>query len=137
MYKRGRHSVFSLTAHLVFVCKRRGKVFNARHLDYLNKVFDSVCDSFECELLEFGGEADHVHLLVSYPPKQSLAGLINGLKGVSSRRLKQEFPELESFWTVAKSKNALWSPSYFAASSGGAPIETLSRYIQNQNAPLD
>jgi len=134
-YNKGRHSVYSLTVHLVFVCKRRGKVFSKEHLDFLHQVFDGVCDEFEAELLEFNGEPDHVHLLVSYPPKHSVSGLVNSLKGVSSRRIKNQFPEIESFWSVAKSKNALWSPSYFASSTGGATIEKLKTYIQDQKSP--
>lgn len=137
MFKRSRHSVFSLTVHLVFVCKRRGKVFGSAHLDYLKDVFEGVLDEFESELLEFNGEQDHVHLLVSYPPKHSVSGLVNSLKGVSSRKLKSEFPELEKFWPIAKSKNALWSPSYFASSTGGATIEALKLYIENQDRPPD
>lgn len=132
---KGRHSVYSLTAHLVFVCKRRGQVFNDERLIFLRDVFDKVLDDFESELLEFNGENDHVHLLISYPPKHSISALVNSLKGVSSRRLKEQFPEIESFWSVAKSKNSLWSPSYFASSTGGASIEVLKRYIQEQNRP--
>ena len=132
---KGRHSVYSLTAHLVFVCKRRGQVFNDERLVFLRDVFDKVLDDFESELLEFNGEDDHVHLLISYPPKHSISALVNSLKGVSSRRLKEQFPEIESFWSVAKSKNSLWSPSYFASSTGGASIEALKRYIQEQNRP--
>ncbi len=135
MFKRSRHSVYSLTAHLVFVCKTRGKVFEGKHLDYLKDTFDGVLDSFEAELLEFNGETDHVHLLISYPPKHSISELINSLKGVSSRKLKTEFPELEKFWSVSKSKNSLWSPSYFASSCGGATLDALKRYIENQDRP--
>lgn len=132
---KGRHSVYSLTVHLIFVCKRRGKVFDDERLMALHTMLDKVLDDFEAELLEFNGEEDHVHLLVSYPPKHSIAAIVNSLKGVSSRRLKEQFPAIESFWSVAKSKNALWSPSYFASSTGGAPIEVLKRYIQEQNRP--
>jgi len=136
MFKRGRHSVFSLTVHLVFVCKRRGKVFEGNHLEYLKMVFDGVLDEFESELLEFNGEQDHVHLLVSYPPKHAVSALVNSLKGVSSRRLKLEYPELSSFWSIAKSKNVLWSPSYFASSCGGVTLDALKKYIENQDVPL-
>ena len=132
---KGRHSVYSLTAHLVFVCKRRGPVFNDGRLVFLRDVFDKVLDDFESELLEFNGQDDHVHLLISYPPKHSISAMVNSLKGVSSRRLKEQFPEIESFWSVTKSKNSLWSPSYFASSTGEAPIEVLKRYIQEQNRP--
>ena len=77
-YNKGRHSVYSLTVHLVFVTKRRGKVFNDAHLQFIESLMDKVCDDFECELLEFNGEEDHVHLLVSYPPKLALlTGLLD------------------------------------------------------------
>lgn len=133
--KRGRHSVYLLTAHLVFVTKRRGRVFTGKHLDALRGYFENVLRDFESELVEFNGEEDHVHLLISYPPKWSVSAIVNSLKGVSSRRLKQQFPEISKFWSVAKSKNSLWSPSYFASSTGGAPIETLKQYIENQRRP--
>lgn len=110
-------------------------MFASSHLDYLKDTFEGVLDSFEVELLEFNGEEDHVHLLVSYPPKHSISELINSLKGVSSRKLKTQFPELERFWSISKSKNSLWSPSYFASSCGGASLEALRKYIENQDRP--
>ena len=133
--RRGRHSVYLLTAHLVFVTKRRGKVFQDVHLEALEQHFASVLGGFESELLEFNGEQDHVHLIISYPPKWSISAIVNSLKGASSRRLKQQFPELSAFWSIATSKNALWSPSYFASNTGGAPIETLKEYIESQLRP--
>ena len=134
-YNHTRHSVFSLQVHLVFVVKRRGKAFNAERLAFLRDCFDKVCDDFESELLEFNGESDHVHLLVSMPPKHSVSALVNSLKGVSSRLLKLQFPEIAHFWSVAKSRGPLWSPSFFACSVGGAPLEVLKRYIQEQSTP--
>ena len=135
MLNRGRHSVYSLSVHLIFVCKRRGKVFNVEHLGYLRGVFETVLDKFEAKLVEFNGEGDHVHLLVSYPPKHSVSSLTNSLKGVSSRLLKQAYPELEKFLSIKKSKNVLWSPRYFASSGGGAPLEVLKQYIRDQESP--
>lgn len=133
--KRGRYSVYSLNVHLIFVCKRRGKVFQGRHLDRLQDIFTKVCGDFDADLIEFNGEQDHVHLLINYPPKISVSSLVNSLKGVSSRRLKQEFPEIREFWSVRKSGDSLWSPSYFAASVGGAPIAILRQYIEQQQTP--
>lgn len=90
-----------------------------------------VCDDFESELVEFDGEGDHVHLLVEYPPKVAVAKMVNSLKGVSSRRLKQLHPEIiKHYW-----KGQLWSPSYFAGSCGGAPIEIVRQYIEQQKTP--
>ena len=78
--------------------------------------------------MEFKGEEDHVHILIEYPPKLSISQITNSLKGVSSRYLRKEFVELNKY-------KALWSPSYFAVSSGGCPIETLKKYIKNQQKP--
>jgi putative transposase len=83
-------------------------------------------------LREFNGESDHVHLLINYPPKVCLSELVNSLKGVSSRRLKQEFPAIAAVWSVRKSRGVLWTPSYFAGSVGGAPLAILKRYIEEQ-----
>ena len=91
-----------------------------------------VCADFETELVEFNGENNHVHLLVNFPPKVALAKLVNSLKGVSSRRLRQEFPDLVPHYYRA---NKLWSGSYFAGSVGGAPLSVVKQYIEQQNRP--
>lgn len=119
-------------AHLVFVTKFRHDVFTSAHLVRLEDIFREVCDDFECELVEFNGEDGHVHALVIFPPKVALARLVNSLKGVSSRLMRQEFPELERHYWRAK---RLWSGSYYAGSVGGAPLGTVRKYIENQNRP--
>jgi putative transposase len=130
--RTGRHVVFSLHAHLVFVTKYRKNVFNKELLDYLKIVFNDICNSFEVQLVEFEGETDHVHLLINYPPKLSLSKLVNSLKGVSSRLLRSNFKNHVSqyYW-----KNVFWSPSYFVGSCGGAPLHLVKQYIQNQQRP--
>ena len=84
------------------------------------------------ELVEFDGEDDHVRLLVNYPPKVSVSSLVNSLKGVSSRMIRQKrYPSIrKKLWG-----GALWSPSYFAGSCGGAPIEIVRQYIEQQKTP--
>ena len=121
-YRRGRHCVFAIHAHLVFVTKYRRGVFRQEHLDSLHRILADVCKDFDAELIEFNGERDHVHLLINYPPKVALSALVNSLKGVSSRLLRKEFGD---FHPWLKRRGVLWSPSYFAASCGGAPIEIL------------
>lgn len=92
----------------------------------------AVAEDFECEIVEFNGENNHVHLLVNFPPKVALSKLVNSLKGVSSRRMRQEYPELvRHYWRAQKP----WSGSYFAGSVGGAPISVLRQYIEQQNRP--
>ena len=129
--RTGRHCVFLLHVHLVFVTKYRKCVFSQKHLNTLKSIFEKVCKDFDAELKEFNGECDHVHLLVNYPPKVAVARLVNSLKGVSSRKLKQIHPELEKYYY----KGALWSPSYFAGSCGGAPLDAIKQYIENQKTP--
>lgn len=130
--RRGRHVVFNLHVHLVFVTKYRRNVFTKAILDDMHGIFESVCNDFEAQLVEFDGENDYVHLLVNYPPKVSVSKLVNSLKGVSSRIIrKKNYPSIkEKLWG-----GALWSPSYFAGSCGGAPISIIRQYIEQQNTP--
>ena len=131
--RTGRHCVFVLHAHLVFITKYRHKVFTDAHLRRLEEIMRAVCGDFEVELVEFNGEANHVHLLVNFPPKVAVSKLVNSLKGVSSRRMRQEFPDLVRHYYRA---NRLWSGSYFAGSVGGAPLSVLRQYIEQQNRPV-
>ena len=130
--RHGRHCVFSLHIHLVFVTKYRRSVFTKAVLEDLKEIFASVCQDFEAELVEFDGEKDYVHLLINYPPKVSVSRLVNSLKGVSSRliRKKRYACIQDKLWA-----GALWSPSYFAASCGGAPISIIKQYIEQQDTP--
>lgn len=129
--RRGRHCVFMMHVHLVFVTKYRRARFSADQLGFLKDIFESVCKDFNAELVEMNGERDHVHLLVNYPPNVSVSKLVNSLKGVSSRMLrKQSQVGFERCFG-----SCLWSPSYFAASCGGAPLSIIKTYIENQETP--
>ena len=129
--RTGRHCVFNLHAHLVFVTKYRQKVLDAKAIGILKESFAKVCTDFEADLVEMNGEHDHVHLLIHYPPKMALSALVNSLKGVSSRILRNRHPEIAKRYY----KNVLWSPSYFAASCGGAPISVIRQYVEQQQTP--
>jgi putative transposase len=130
--RHGRHCKFLMHVHLVFVTKYRQEVFNKETLEDLHSIFSSVCMDFESELIEFNGEDDHVHLLVNYPPKVAISKLVNSLKGVSSHLIrKRNHPNIQKkLWG-----GALWSPSYFASSCGGAPITLIRQYIEQQQTP--
>lgn len=108
-------------------------MFSDKHLKRMKEIMRAVCEDFEVELVEFTRESNHVHLLVNFPPKVALSKLVNSLKGVSSRRLRLEFPELaQHYWRAQR----LWSGSYFAGSVGGAPISILRQYIEQQDRPV-
>ena len=98
---------------------------------YLN-VLREASLRHRCSIHAYVLMSNHVHLLVFYPPKVRLSELVNSLKGVSSRLLKKEFPQISAFWSVRKSRGVLWTPSYFAGSVGGAPLTILKQYIENQ-----
>lgn len=131
-YRTGRHCVFALHVHLVFVTKYRRDVLSELAIRDLAAIFAKVCKDFEATLVECSGEDDHVHLLVEYPPKLTLSRLVNSLKGVSSRLLREMRPEIAGRYF----KGVLWSPSYFAASCGGAPISIIRQYIEQQRIAL-
>ncbi len=129
MYRRERHSVTDLKIHLVCVTKYREDVFSERELILVEKVFREVAEKMNFQILEINGEKEHLHALIEYPPKLSVSKIVNALKGVSSRRYGQ------AGFRKPKNGKALWSPSYFAVSVGGAPIETLIKYIKEQSRP--
>jgi putative transposase len=99
----------------------------------MDQIMRDVCAGFGAGLREFNGEANHVHLLVNVRPATAISRLINSLTGVSSRRLRQEFPDPRARLPAAK---RLWSASYFAGSAGGAPISVLRHYIEQQDPPV-
>jgi putative transposase len=125
---RGRHSAHILHAHIVFVTKYRRKVFGKLHLNAFTHHASQICKEDNVRLKECNGEADHVHLLIEFPPTIQLSNLVNRLKSVTSRRLRNEFIDLRA----AYKGNVLWSRSYFIGSCGGAPLEVIKQYIQNQ-----
>ena len=131
-FRTGRHCVFALHVHLVFVTKYRRKVLTEGAHEALRDLFARICQEFGARLVEANGEDDHVHLLVEYPPKVALSKLVNSLKGVSSRRLRQLHPAIAERYY----KGVLWSHSYFAASCGGAPLSIIRQYVEDQRKNL-
>jgi putative transposase len=127
--RKERHGVSDLKIHLVCITKYRQAIFTSESLEVIQKSFAEVAKKMDFQVLEFNGEADHIHALIEFPPKLSISQMVNALKGVSSRRYGQ------AGYKKPYGKEALWSPSYFVSSIGGAPLEILKKYIQNQNQP--
>jgi putative transposase len=80
-----------LHAHLVFVTKYRRKVFTDAMLTYCETTMREVCDDLGAELVEFNGEANHVHLLVAYPPTLAISTLVQRLKGRTAYAVRREY----------------------------------------------
>jgi putative transposase len=129
-YFKARHSTTKLVAHFVFTTRYRRKLLSEKVRGDLAVIFSDICDYRDCELIEFNGEEDHVHLLVQYPPQLSISDLVNVFKAISSRRIRKSHAEL----TKQANKGVLWSRAYFACSAGGATIDVLKEYIENQGA---
>ena len=132
VYTSHSRGVSSLTAHLVLVTKYRKRVIDAEILQRLGEIVISVCEKWGCGVVEFNGEADHIHMVFSYYPQVQLSKLINNLKTVTSRMIRKEFEErlVKAYW-----KPVFWTNSYFLASCGGVTIEQLKQYVQNQESP--
>jgi putative transposase len=133
-WRIGRSCVFKNFVYLVFVTKYRRDVFTPSLLKRLHEIFKETCEQMDVELLEFGGEDDHVHLRLCCPPKLAISNLVGKLKGKSSYFLRQEY------WSLLKDKlwgEHLWSPSYCVVSCGGTPLEIVKKYVQEQRAPID
>jgi putative transposase len=113
---------------LVFVTKHRRGVLDDATLTRSEEVSE-VCADFGADLTEFNGGRDQVHQLVEYPPQVAVSALVNSLKGVSSRRLRQDFTGRVN---RASMHGRFWSPSYFAASCGGAPPRVIRQYVERQ-----
>lgn len=132
-FRGGRHVVYRLHAHLVFTTKyRRGAITTERVRTLLREVFTSVAADMGAEIEAVEADGDHVHLLVAYPPQLAISRLVNSLKGVSARRLRQQdWREVRRvLWG-----DAFWSPSYCAVSCGGAPLDIVKAYVERQNDP--
>lgn len=130
--KPHNHSFGYNVIHIVFVTKYRHKVINALIESKLKQMFIRLCNTQDCELLECKadlGKKDHIHLLVDLAPKISLSKLCNILKTISSREIRKEFAvELKPYYW----KPVFWKRGYGYTSSGGASIEILKKYIENQ-----
>lgn len=126
------HCVYSIHLHLVFVTKYRRKCFTKEILNRLEQICENICNKWDVKLIEFGGEKDHVHLLIGIHPSMMPSKFVNNLKTVSSRLIRKEFAEhiKRYYW-----KPVLWTRAYCMISAGGAPLEVIKRYIENQEMP--
>ena len=132
MRRSHHHAKYDLKYHLVLVSKYRKKVFTKDILIRLEEIMRDICTKWDVELIEFGGESDHVHMLISAHPSMELSKFTNNIKTVSSRYIRKEFDSHVKKYLWG---GALWKRGYFIISSGGAPIDKIREYIQNQDTP--
>jgi len=122
------HSVFLLHYHLVLIVKYRRQVFDERISGRAKGIFEYICPKYNITLQEWNHEKDHVHILFKAHPNTEISKFINAYKSASSRLLKKEFPQIrQKLW-----KECFFSQSFCLLKTGGAPIEVIRKYIENQ-----
>ncbi|BAU29811.1 putative transposase [Aneurinibacillus soli] len=122
------HSVFKLNYHLIMVIKYRRKVIDDAISNRLQEIFESIAPNYHISVKEWNHDIDHVHVLFTAKPNTELSKFINAYKSASSRRIKTEYSSIrKKLW-----KEHFWSQSYCLLTVGGAPLEVLKRYIENQ-----
>ena len=132
-YSKSRRATYSLTVHLIFVTKYRNPCINKAMLKDMKSMADRILKAWGGRVIEMEGEADHIHLLISYPPSKTLSNLVGNLKGSITKQLWDKYEQRLKvyYWK----KRVLWTPSYFVASCGGVTVEQLKQYVQNQESP--
>lgn len=125
-YKSTKHIVYSNKYHIVFCPKYRRKVLVGKIEKRLKQLIKQICKEKQADLIECEIMPDHVHILVEINPLFGIHKLVRFIKGRTSRILRQEFSELKSKLPT------LWTHSYFVSTVGGAPLEIIKQYIENQ-----
>ena len=122
------HSVFLLHYHLVLAVKYRRNVFDDEISTRAREIFNYIAPKYGITLEEWNYDSDHVHVLFRAQPKSEISKFINAYKSASSRLLKRDFPQMrQKLW-----KEYFWSRSFCLLTTGGAPIEAIRKYIENQ-----
>lgn len=125
-YRKGNHCVYSIQAHSYFVTKYRKPVLTLAMVARAKTVIENVLEKNQCLLVQYGGESDHLHLLIDLHPDNNLSHLHGALKSATSRILRKEFPELKQFC-----QRGLWGKQLYIRSAGGAPLSILKQYIDS------
>ncbi|WP_043933497.1 IS200/IS605 family transposase [Bacillus sp. EB01] len=128
-YKKNRHALYKLTYHLVVITKYRHPCITKPMMERLKEITLELFEKWDCELIEMNGEPDHIHILFDAPPQVQLSKIINSFKTVTSRLIRKQFGEhlRHYYW-----KPYFWSRSYMVISTGGATIEIIQKYIEEQ-----
>ena len=124
-----RTSVCNINYHVVWSVKYRRKILSPEIETYLKALVMEIAQDkgFTVHLFECG-EGDHVHCFVSGPPKLSITDIVKYLKGITGRKLYEQFPEIkEKLW-----KGQLWNHSYYVETIGSVSEENIRRYIEHQ-----
>ena len=123
------HAVFALTYHYICCVKYRRKIFdNDSIIDRIKQINYGIVEKFGVQIINQETDQDHIHILFKATPKTDLPKFINSLKGVSSRYLRKEYPQIiKKLW-----RSVLWSPSYFLCTTGQVTLDQLKQNVETQ-----
>lgn len=128
---KNRHSVYKLNYHIVLVTKYRHKCINDELFELISSDTHRLVDGWNGDVLEINHDYDHVHMLLSLPPQYAPSKVVCSLKTVTSRMLKKNFPEYikQYYW-----QDSFWSDSYLVLTVGGATLDIVKQYIEDQRS---
>ena len=123
----GSHTVYALQYHFVTVTKHRADVLTDEITQRIGEIANDTADKFDIRIQNVNGGSDHIHILFTAKPTSELTKFINSLKGVTSRRVRDEYPEVKEAL-----EDAFWQPGYFLATTGQVSIGVLMEYVEDQ-----
>ena len=127
-YRKSAHAVFDIKYHVVWTTKYRYKILRGRVAERARDLIRQICEARDVRIIRGSVSPDHIHMLLSAPADIAPAKLMQYIKGRSSRRLQDEFPELrKKYWG-----QHLWARGYFCATVGAVDEKTIREYIENQ-----
>ncbi|WP_371825517.1 IS200/IS605 family transposase [Pontibacillus sp. ALD_SL1] len=127
-YKTSSHLTFSCQYHVIFCPKYRRKVLTGDVEARIKELFEEISNQYDFEIVELEVMPDHVHLLIDCSPRFGIMNCVTKLKGITSRKLRDEFPTLKSRIPT------LWTRSAFISSVGSVSLEVVKKYIEEQKS---
>ncbi|MDL0134305.1 IS200/IS605 family transposase [Halobacterium salinarum] len=125
--ENGSHTVYALQYHFVTVTKYRADILTDEIAERIGEIASDITEDFGVSIQNVNGGSDHVHILFTAKPTTNLTKFINSLKGVTSRKIRDEHPEVRQ-----AVDSAFWQPGYFLATTGQVSIDVLMEYVEEQ-----
>lgn len=125
-YDTGKHCVFYHRYHIVWSTKYRFKVLTGDLRLRIREIIRQVCAENRVEIIKGVLSSDHVHMFISVPPKLAISDLVRKMKGRSSRKIQQEFPQIrKKYWG-----QRFWGRGYFSTTSGAITQDVVLQYLE-------
>ncbi len=130
-YVSKSHSKFLIMVHLIFVCKYRKKLLT-RFGEQIKKIMYDISEEKDLGIIEMEVDQDHIHMLVSYNPTQSILGIVRWLKQISTYRIWRQNNNNQYLSKQFWQEQTFWSDGYFVCSIGNVSKDIIEKYIQSQ-----